>query len=170
MSVETEPGETVLWEGRPSLVPYGLNASVLFFFSFLLLVPVSLVLTAPTPSPAMPSPLFFALPFLFFNVLFVGPGIVGVLLEGSRTSYTVTDRRVLIRAFRHRAEIDLSTLQFLELERSVLGTWTISFGPRWPYEGWSWLGGRWTPALRAIRDGDRVYEIVSRARARYRQR
>ncbi|HEV8655390.1 MAG TPA: PH domain-containing protein [Candidatus Limnocylindria bacterium] len=165
------PGERVLWEGRPDLLRFVFNPMYVFFFVFFAVWLLGFSSVIGSRSPNAPSPLFFLFPALFFGVFFFGPMLISGWLEGSRTTYVLTDRRVLIRGFRRRAEIDLASLQLVELQRSLFGTTSIYFAPRSPYASWGFgFTGSWTPAFRAIADGDRVYDLISRARAEARSR
>lgn len=102
--------------------------------------------------------------------LFLAPAWFGRFVEGRRTRYVVTDRRIFIDSWRRQVEIDLATLNYLEHHRSLFGTSTIHLAPRSPYEAWGagWWGP-WTPALRAVEDGERVYRIISDARGALRR-
>jgi hypothetical protein len=173
VTARLETGETVLWEGRPDLVRFSLNPMLIFSLVFMSLFfgTFAATFTQPTGRGA-PPPIFIFFPFIFFAVFFLVPMLVNGIVEGSRTRYVVTDRRILIAGWRRRAEIDLATLQYLELRRSLFGTATVALASQSPFEGlgWGMYGSRWTPALRAIPDADNVYEIISRARARLRSR
>jgi hypothetical protein len=164
-------GERVLWEGRPDLFRFVLNPVYVFFLVFFVLWFLGFASSFASRSPNGPPTLFFLFPLLFFAVFIFGPMLISGWLEGSRTRYALTDRRVLIRGFRRRAELDLATLQLVELERSLFGTASIYFAPRSGYAGWGWgFQSGWTPSFRAIPDADRVYDLVSRARAEARSR
>jgi hypothetical protein len=168
--VDLLSGERVLWEGRPDLLRFVLNPIYVFFSLFFLLWFVGFASTLGSRSPDGPPSWFFLFPFLFFAIFIFGPMLISGWLEGSRTRYVLTDKRVLIRGFRRRAELDLATLQLVELERTLFGTASIYFAPRSGYAGWNWGQSGWTPSFRAIGDAERVYDLVSRARAEARSR
>lgn len=167
-----QSGERVLWQGRPRMLWYVVGPGEIFVLLFFAVwvIGAGAALAAPT-SPNAPPPWFFLFPVVFIVIFFVGPMWIGRLFEASRTRYTLTDRRVVIDGWRRRAELDLRTLQFLELQRPLAGPSSIYFAPRGPYEGWStgWWGGRWTPSFRAIDGADDVYRLLSDARVRARQ-
>jgi len=165
------PNERLLWEGRPDLFRFVFNPMYVFFLAFFAVWFVGFSSVIGSRSPNAPPAFVFLFPALFFAIFFFGPMLVSGWLEGSRTRYVLTDGRVLIRGFRRRAEIDLGNLQLVELERTLFGTTSIYFAPRSMYESWGFgFTGRWTPAFRAIADGDRVYDLISRARAEARGR
>ena len=145
-----------------------MNPMVLFFFAFFVIWILGFVATVGAPRTGNEPPaLFFLFPVIFFGIFLIGPMLVSGWLGASRTHYTLTDKRIVIDGFRRRTELDLSTLPFLELERSIFGTTSIYFAPRTPYESWAGFGGwggRTAPAFRAIDGADAVYELISRTR------
>lgn len=160
-------GERLLWEGRPDAARFMFNPFLLIFVVFFTVWFLGFSTLLFTPSRNGPPTLLLLFPVLFFAVFFFAPTLIGGWLSASRTRYFVTDRRVVIDGFRRRQELDLTTLPYLELERSLMGTASIYFAPRSPYETWAGFGmwgGRSAPAFRAVRDADKVYEMIARAR------
>jgi hypothetical protein len=170
---EISPGERVLWEGKPERLRGFLRPMDLFLLIFVLFAGLFFLGVATgTSRPGAPAPAFlFFFPFIFFGVFLIGPRILSVIRESSGARYAVTDRRILIRNRGRLVELDLATLPYLEMERSLVAGPTIYFGTRSTYEGWGGMyGGSPAPAFRGLTDADTVYRTISDARAKVRGR
>ena len=161
-------GERILWADRPHgwrgflrstdavLIAFALFGS--FFF-------VTAILATPGADRSF-SVVGFFFPLVFFGFFFFVPRLIGASREAGGTSYTLTDRRIVLRNRHRNVELDLANLQHLELERSWLSGPVIFFGSRMIYEGWgAWYGGSPTPAIRGVPDAERVYGLISDARS-----
>jgi hypothetical protein len=152
--------------GSPLIVPF-----TLVWLAFALFWEVS-VLSRPAPG-------FFAL----WGAIFVALGLYIAFgrffvawREADRTTYVLTDQRVLIvgGAFGRRSrELSLRTLPPPVLDQAANGVGTITFGQPFPQEAWLPAGwpmmGRSTPAFIAIENAsnvfDRLDDAVSQARS-----
>ena len=167
------PGERVRWTGRPA-------GGLLFVSSDLFAVPFSFLWCAMALgifTQGSRSPTGAPFPFALIPVLFVAIGLfVAVgrfpldMWLRARTSYVVTDRRVLIdrtAPFGQSTVLMLDQLPDLRLKPGRGGRGTIAFG-----ETGSMFGGRgfgsWlpslgpTPQLLAIDDAASVYALIQR--------
>jgi hypothetical protein len=172
---ELRQGERILWEGRPVPLAYALPNHMIVIAAFVLLFPLTFaafVLATPIPPDAPPFPLLPALIPPLFILLLVLPGTIGAWRDAPRVRYILTDRRAIVVGARRRAEVDLTTLGFVEVGPWSMGTSTVYFAPTWPGESVSFMwptGGYTTPAFRAINEGERVYRMVLDARERLRR-
>ncbi|MBI3751152.1 MAG: hypothetical protein HY263_05795 [Chloroflexi bacterium] len=165
------PGERILWEGQPDVRAYTFAGSIL-------LIPFSIVWAGfaffwEGSVIAMGAPLLFwlwGIPFVLIGLYIVGGRFVVARREAQRTWYAITTERVLIQsgAFRRRlSELDLTNLPPTELTAGRNATGTITFGTVHPYArffGPSWMGMKMGQAIVAVRDPERVFEILSEAR------
>ena len=162
------PGERVVWSDHPRGWRAFLRTTDLFLGGFVLFAGLFFfiaILSAPRSNGF--SALFgAAFPVIFFGLFFFGPRFVSARREIAGARFTLTDRRIVLHSRRRDVEFDLAGLQHLELERSWLSGSVIFFGSRGMYEGWGgFYGGSPTPAIRGIPDADRVYRMISDARA-----
>ena len=122
------------------------------------------ILSGPRPDASFALVSFF-FPLVFFGLFFFGPRLISASRDRG-TTYTLTDRRIVLRSRRRDVEFDLANLQHLELERGWLTGPVIFFGSRGIYEGWGgFYGGSPTPAIRGVPDAERVFQTISGARA-----
>ncbi len=161
------PGERVLWADHPHGWRGVLRPTDLFLAAFALFAAlffVTAILAGPRPNGSF-ALVSFLFPLLFFGLFFFGPRFISASRERSVT-YTLTDRRIVLRSRRRDVEFDLANLQHLELERGRLTGPVIFFGSRGMYEGWGGIyGGSPTPAIRGVPDAERVFRMISDARA-----
>ena len=164
-------GERMLWQGRPDVRAYT-------FASSWLLIPFSVLWAGfaffwEASVLASGAPGFFALwgiPFVLMGLYILFGRFIVARLEAQKTTYAVTDLRVLIRtgAFRSRlTELDLTNLPPIELSSARFGTGTITFGPSMPYARWlgpSWFGMRFAPEFTSIPHAEEVFATLSEAR------
>ncbi len=166
------PGERSLWEGRPAtglvlrpseffLIPFSL-----LWGGFAIFWNVS-VWSIPGAGPDIPFKLF-GLPILLAGLYIIAGRFLVDLWLRARTSYCVTDRRVLIRrAFGGTTSLDIKRLPGLGLDERADGSGTIRFG-----ESGGWFRGKnfglWQPSLDTVPqffriDGARsVYQLIER--------
>ncbi len=122
------------------------------------------------------APIFFVLwgiPFVAIGVYLIAGRVMVARREAAKTTYAITDRRVLIEtgAFRRTfMQLDLRDLPASQLEERPDGLGTITLGPvlgfrrmppGWPFPG---LYGQ-PPAFVAIPAAGRVYETLQEAKA-----
>jgi hypothetical protein len=166
------PGERLLWRGQPDrrvytfggpwyLIPF----SVMWAgFAF---VWEGLALTSGAP------PLFavWGIPFCAIGVYLVAGRFWVAGREAERTTYAITDRRVMIQsgAFARRyIELSLGSLPSPQLEARADGIGTITFGAVYPFPVWGaagWPGTSRVPAFVAIREAGRVFRLLEEARS-----
>ena len=172
MNEGLEPGERLIWEGRPNGLRgffRGLDLFFVAFASFGALFFVSSLASRARQSPRDPSEYIVAalFPFIVFGLFLFLPRFISVWREASGASYALTDRRILLRSRGRRVDLDLRTLPYLELERSWISGPTIYFAQRNLYEGWGGMyGGSAAPAFRGLPNAADVYRMISEARSR----
>jgi lipid-A-disaccharide synthase-like uncharacterized protein len=167
--MELLPGETIVWQGRPSTARGSLRWFDLFYLGFALFAAfffiVSLASTsqgrARDPSEFVTVGLF---PLVVFGLFFLLPRAISVWRDTRGIRYVVTDRRAIIATRGRRVELDLRTIPHLELDRSWLSGPTIYFGQRNIYDG-MW-GSSSAPALRGLANADEVYAMLTSIRSR----
>lgn len=169
------PGEEVLWQGRPSVMPLAREALslnwVLGYFGVLILWRIGVSSTMMPFGPA----LLTALPFMALAVLAALILIAIAWVQARATVYTVTSERVAMRIgaaltltlnlpFRKIASADL------DLRKSGTGTIALktaghvklSYLILWPHVR-PWKMKHTQPALRCIPDAARVAAILAEA-------
>ena len=165
------PGERVLWSGEPGRGIY-FQSTDIFLVPFSLLWCGFAVFWTFTASSAG-APTFFdlwGLMFVLFGLYFVfGRFLVDIWVRQG-TSYTVTNRRILINRgglFPRQIVINLADLPPVSLNMRGSGRGTIRFGEA--YNRWN-RGGAWTPALDptpqfiAIDNAQGVFDLIHKAR------
>jgi hypothetical protein len=107
----------------------------------------------------------FRLPFDVDFLLLLGPlaggllGLLIVVLQARRTSYGVTDRRVVsVRGTRH-ASMALQGLFDMTLKKRSRGRGHITF-PSWPIRLTPWEGLQHPAAFEHVEDAHRVYTLI----------
>lgn len=161
---ELEPGERLLWSGRPQGGRL-LRRRDAVAVPFVLLWCVGAFLMAWDPDRGAPDPLaaFFVAGGLY---LLFGRFVLDAHRR-ARTAYALTNRRVVIVSEargRHVVSVPLATLQHVGLAELRHGRGDIVLGPGEP-EGF-WGGGRSRaerPTLEAIEGARHVYELLRRA-------
>ena len=95
-----EPKESVLWEGKPRLLPYILDRSIPFFFMALIWIGlVYIFIVGEHPSEYDFSRItFLLLPHMALGVILVIAPIIYSLLSHDGIEYLATDKRILIRS------------------------------------------------------------------------
>ena len=161
--VALQPGERVLWEGRPS-VAYMFAPGWIVLLAILLpiLVVVIVVSAIPQPRGAPPLLAIVILPLAIVAAVTV-PIFLYIGRQVAATRYILTDRRAVIRGPYREAQIDLRHLGYVEIRRGFGGRATITFAPPAPYGRYVWYSGA---SFHSIEDADRVYALINEARAR----
>jgi len=169
-----DPDERLLWSGRPAQGLL-LRPSDLFIIPFSLLW-CGFAIFWETSVARMNAPGFF----LLWGGMFVAIGLYFVVgrffvdaFQRARTTYAVTDRRVLILSglwARSARTLALEGLGEIDLRERRDGSATLTFG-RDPVGGWTWGGNGWpgsrrtaAPAFEGIADGAAVLRLIQDAR------
>ncbi len=95
-----ETNESVLWEGRPELLPYILDKSIPYFFAgalWMILIQY-FMMTEGQLLGLGDSSLFLLLPHLLIGMIMIVGPIIYSIISCQSTSYLATDRRILIRS------------------------------------------------------------------------
>jgi hypothetical protein len=172
---ELQPGEQVLWSGRP-------RQGLLLRWSDALTIPFSLVWCSgaifwEAMAITKGAPLFFRLwgvPFVLVGVYIVIGRFVIDAMARARTRYAVTDRRVLIASGLLRKSvhaINLRGLTEMEIVEGRRGRGTIIFGPTslqatirtTMLRGWPGAGRSLLPAFDSIDAVRQVLAIIQKA-------
>ncbi len=146
-------GETVVWSGRPGqglrftgrdgmLIPFSL-----MWGGFAVFWEMTVMQSA--------APVFFRLwgvPFVLIGLYLIAGRFAVDAWIRSKTSYAVTNRRILIARsppFGSFISLSLNRLPDVELKEAANGCGTLRFGPATPFFGYRGWGGFavWTPAL-----------------------
>jgi len=166
------PGERVLWRGLPDRRAYTFRGPWY-------LIPFSIIWAgfafvwegAALTSGAPPLFAVWGIPFCAVGLYFVAGRFWVAAREADRTTYAITDRRVMIQsgAFAPRfIELSLGSLPSPLLEERADGIGTITFGAAYPFQTWGaagWPGTGRSPALVAIREAGRVFRLLEEARS-----
>lgn len=171
MTLGLAPGEKLLWEGRPMGLRGFFRAMDLFLIAFAAFAALFFVSSLASSRQPQRDPSQFIVvglfPFIVFGLFLFLPRFISIWREASGASYALTDRRIILKSRGRRVELDLRTLQHLELERSWLSGPTIFFAQRNLYEGWGGIyGGSAAPAFRSLPNAADVYQMISEARSR----
>lgn len=171
---ELDPGENLLWAGRPSqgvvlrkadalMIPFSL-----MWGGFAIFWEVSVLATG--------APLFFTLwgiPFVLVGLYMIfGRFFVDARIR-DRRFYGLTDRRAIVRSglFRTKTEsFPLEGMTRIGLEESRGGSGTVSLGPAaspqmamFGGSGWPGMQGMAAPAFEMIPEAKKVYDLVRAA-------
>ena len=178
LRAELLPNERVLWTGQP-------ETSVLFTPMDIFLVPFSLFWAGFMVSFAVaaathgfdPSAVPVIILFLFFGFYFVIGRFVYKNYRKRRTTYVVTDRRVisLVKTWRgvNSQAAFINTIPTIAKSMRKSGIGTLRFGnagwlsTMYANTGMEWMnffGGTEVPTFYDIKDADRVLELVNRQR------
>lgn len=146
-----EPGERLLWSGRPRR-GLMLRASDVFIIPFSIFW-CGFVIFWEWGVISSRAPWFFSLwgvPFIAVGLYFVFGRFLADAYERGRTSYAITDRRVLIaiKGFRRRLRtLTLEGLTEIDFAEGRGGRGTLTFGRdaigyygRWAFRGWPGSG------------------------------
>jgi hypothetical protein len=135
ISVRTwlDPGERLIWSGKPHPVRYALRASGFTFLFGIVFATISGVGTwAALRSPASASGTPFAL--LPFTFVLIGSALIlspfWQFWRGTRASYLITSKRAVIDIpgpFARRTSVPLDQIRFVELRRSGSGFGSVYF-------------------------------------------
>jgi len=174
IAYELSQGERLLWAGRP-------RQGVLFHAFDMFMVPFGLIWTGllvsaliSTSSSRSGPPPFILAPFVLVGLYMLFGRFIIDAMRRDRTSYGVTDQRVIIISgvFSRRVEsLNLRTLSDLSLREKRDGTGTISFGSAaasswlWWSSGYAfWSGaGHPGPAFETIENAKEVYDLIRTA-------
>jgi drug/metabolite transporter (DMT)-like permease len=156
-----EPGERLLWCGRPRPGPWRVVggvvlvsfAGLLFGIGAAFFAALFLVLRDSRPEPSDIG-YFLLLGPLVGSVV----GLLAVVVPARRTCYGVTDRRVLIVRGNGRTSIPLRGLFEITLKQRSRGRGDIAF-PSWIINLPPWAGLR-RATLEHIEDARRVYDLI----------
>jgi hypothetical protein len=170
---ELSAGETLMWSGQPKQGVF-LRASDAFLIPFSLLWG-GFALFWEMGVINGGAPFFFMLwgiPFLVVGVyITIGRFFADAYIR-SKTSYGVTNERILIVAglFNRTVKtLPLHNLSEVAVQHHADGTGTITFGPSLPfaswYRGFAWPGmdQRLPPAFERIPDAKQVYDLIRQA-------
>ena len=167
------PDERILWEGAPDPRAYALRG-------WWYLIPFSLLwggFAIFWEINAIASGVwFFALwgvPFVLIGLYMIFGRIYVARREATRTTYALTDRRVLIisGAFRRSfTALELRTMPGANLEEGDDGVGSITFGAAVGFRlpsGWPTMGARASspPMFASIPEARRVFGLYEKARA-----
>jgi hypothetical protein len=134
ISVRTwfDPGERLIWSGKPHPVRYALRASGYTFLFGIVFTAIAGVGTwTALRSPASATAPFALIPFVFVlagSALILSP--FWQLWRGTRASYAITSKRAVIDIagpFPRRTSVPLDQIRFVELRRSGSGFGSIYF-------------------------------------------
>lgn len=173
ISRELEPGESLLWAGKP-------KQGILLQASDAFLIPFSLVWCgfaifwewSVLRSPGTTIMALAGIPFVVIGLFFVFGRFVWDARRRAKTYYGLTDRRVVILSrspSRTTSSLSLKTLQEISIAERADRSGTIVFGQQHPmakmYGGASWPGmGRYVaPSFEAIQDAKRVHHQILEA-------
>lgn len=164
---QLEEDENLLWTGQP-------KQGIVFRTSDIFMIPFSIIWFAFACS-WMVGAFHFGGIFFIFGIPFVIIGLIFVLgrflidkTQRSKTSYGITENRVLIKSgiFSNSIKsINLKTLSDIELTEKSDGTGTIFVGPKNPYNFWGggmdwWPGMKSSPQLELIPNARKVYQKI----------
>jgi Bacterial PH domain len=185
ISQELDTGEKLLWSGRP-------RQGVLFRSSDIFLIPFSLMWGGfavfweaaalfATSRPQSNPPDFVRFAFPLWGLPFVALGLYFMFgrffvdrAQRAKTTYGITDRRVIIRSglfSRTTKSLNLRTLSDVTLAEKSDGSGTITLGPTAGlYSGfygtsWPGMGRQLAPCLDTIPEAKSVYDILRRAQS-----
>jgi len=164
-----EPGEKLIWTGRP-------KTGIVFRTADIFLIPFSLLWCGFaifwfTTALASGAPFFF----LIFGSVFVVIGLVFVfgrfLIEAKQrenTYYGLTEDRIIIKSGVYTKTVkslNIRTLSDIEYVEKKDGSGTINIGPKNPMMMWGngmnwWPGVKATPSLDLIQDVKKVYNRI----------
>lgn len=185
LSQQLDAGEKLLWSGRP-------RQGILFRSSDIFLIPFSLMWGGffifwegaalfATSRPNSNTPDFIRFAFPLWGLPFVAMGLYLIFgrffadrAQRAKTTYGITDRRVIIRSgifSRTTKSLNLRTLSDVTLAEKSNGSGTITLGPTAglysSFNGTSWpgMGRHLGPSLDTISEAKSVYDILRRAQA-----
>ena len=168
------PGERIIWEGGPDPKAYALRGAWY-------LIPFSLLwggfaIFWEVTAIASGAPVFFDLwgiPFVVIGLYMIFGRLYVAFREARRTTYALTDRRILIisGAFRRSfTALELRTMPGASLEERDNGVGSITFGISSGFRmppGWPTMGARYStvPTFSSIPEARRIFGLYERARA-----
>jgi hypothetical protein len=185
LSGEIASGERLLWDGRPRqglflrssdafLIPFSLFWGG--FAVFWEVMAISMLWSGKTDAPPLALRILFPLfgiPFVVIGLYLIFGRFIVDKKQREKTSYGVTDQRIIIRSGlfnRSTKSLSLRTLTDLSISEKSDGFGTITFGPVHQFYAWfgggcSWPGGgRYSPpCFDTIPEAKRVYEVIRKA-------
>lgn len=165
-------GEKLLWKGTPErglkFRPRDifLTAFGLFFFGFA----VFWMYSAHYMMEAPPYFTLFGIPFVLVGAYILIGRYFWDAYKRSRTEYTLTDKRAIIRvgAFSQtQRTVTLDDLAEVELEECADGSGTIVFGRDITTGSGDQRSTSHAPRFEFIKDAARVYQLVEKSRSRH---
>jgi hypothetical protein len=166
---QVQPGETLLWAGRPG---QGLR----FQSSDLFLIPFSLIWGGfavfwESQAIRMNTPLIFKLwgiPFVLIGLYFIAGRFLWDRWVRSKQIYALTDRRLIVMRGESVTSSSLFSLPHLALKTDRSGSGTIDFGQ--PQLGRSSGLAVWAPSsagasFQFLNNANEVFALISRAQA-----
>ncbi len=169
---QLEPGEKLLWSGRPRqglvlrasdalLIPFSLMWS-----GFAIFWEMSVLLSS---APAILT--FWGIPFVLIGLHLVFGRFAVDAMQRGKCWYGITDERIIVifGLFGFTAKsLNLRTLTEVSVDQKSDGSGTISFGSApasaWSYSAiWPWGERQLPPRFEMISDVKSVYEIIRRA-------
>ena len=173
-SSRLEPGERILWEGRPDKRRFVLGPENLYLIPFSVMWGGFAIFWEASVL-AGGAPFFFwlwGIPFVLVGVYLIAGRFVVAAAQADRTHYAVTDKRVLIASgflSTTLQELDLRTLPFLQLTEGRRGVGTISFTMPTPWSvyarsGWTGFGTGQDVGFHSVPDAAAVYRTIQHAR------
>ena len=169
------PGEEILWQGRPLVLPLAREALalnwVLIYFGILIVWRIAVSTTMMPVGPAI----LTALPFVMLATLAAALIIVIAWVQARATVYTITSERIALRigaALTLTLNLPFPKIAAADLDLRKSGTGTIALrtlGPvklsyivLWPHVR-PWHMKQTQPALRCIPDAASVAAILAEA-------
>jgi hypothetical protein len=184
LTSELEPGERLLWSGRPKqgLVLRAMDALLIPFSllwgGFAIFWKAMVVRESWRPQAAHHSaPIFFVpwgVPFVLMGLYLMFGRFITDARMRARTIYGITDRRVLILSGLFSTTVrgfDLRSLSDVSLSEHRGGTGTITFSSaaswtpwaKFATPNWPGMGGYGRPCFDPIHQPRRVYETIREA-------
>lgn len=172
-----EPGERILWSGKPRQ-GFLLRRSDVFFIPFSIVWAAIAVWMeyAPLTSPLPLEEKFWSILSIAVAAYILALRFVVDLLYRHFSYYALTDRRILIHAGLFKptlTSLPLATQKDIHLDLRKDGSGDIVFGPldpkAWMYTGGGWpkFGEKLSPSFEMLKDAPDIYKrIVSQQKKR----
>ncbi len=123
-----EPGERIIWLGRPSRAPFILKSlSTLFLVLPVMVFPLPILLSFPRVLRETPVAAFFTLWYGLALLIGAGAPIYGALVW-KNLRYLVTDRRIIIRKGLVGIDYDVLDLSLVQQVNVDVGFWDRRYG------------------------------------------
>jgi hypothetical protein len=124
-----DPGERLIWSGKPGPLRYALNRGIFSFLFGLVFFGFAIFWTINAADQSSALFVFFGIPLLVFGLGFVLSPI-WQFIRGGRSIYALTDRRAVIdisKVFPRRVSVPLSQIRLIEVRRSATGFGDVLF-------------------------------------------